>query len=78
MAGLNLATTFVAGRQIVLNGISYQPGDSIPTSVVKGLRNASSLLSSRRIIPNVDQHNRHNRASTPTPTDMGAWIRVAP
>ena len=73
---LNPPSSFTAGRKITINGVTYQPGATIASAVVKSIRNLSSLLSSRRIIPNVDPHRRMKaRLRTPTPTDVSAQLR---
>jgi hypothetical protein len=55
--------------------VVYNPGDTIPKATVKAIRNLSSLLSNRSIIPNVDPHHRRNLPATPTPTDASVGMR---
>ena len=75
MPGFRQPTSYTAGRNITLFGTAYAKGAAIPTSVIKQLRRLSSLVSSKRIVPNADPWRRHNRLSTPTPTDFHASVR---
>jgi hypothetical protein len=73
---LNAPTSYTAGRKLTIDGVTYQPGAAIPAATVKGLRALGALLSSRRIIPNVDPHRRMKaRLRTPAPTGVGAIFR---
>jgi hypothetical protein len=47
-------TSFTAGRKMVLGGVTYNPGDTIPNATVKALRRLNRLLSRRYIIPNTE------------------------
>ena len=66
LKGMN---SFVAGRKMTLNGITYQPGDAVPNAVLKPIKHLSCMISKRFLIPNQDPHQRTTDASTPTPTD---------
>lgn len=67
--------SFTAGKHITLLGDAYQPGDTVPQATIKALRNLSALVSNRTLIPDVDPWGRHNRLTTPTPTDFPAAVR---
>ena len=67
--------SYTSGRKQTLAGTVYNPGDTIPNAVVKGLKDLSALLSNREIIPNVDPHSRRTKVSTPTPTDVPPVVR---
>jgi len=58
-----------------MNGQTYQPGDDVPSAVVKGTRRLSALLSRRLLVPNLDPHRRRNRKTTTGPTDVSAVAR---
>ena len=56
----------------------YETGDNIPVASLRKIRNLSSLLSRRWIIPNMDLHYRKTKPRTPTPTDLSpASVRKA-
>lgn len=53
--------SFTAGRKVTINGTTYQPGASVPNSVVKTIRHLSSLLARRILVPDVEQNNRRGQ-----------------
>ena len=63
-------TSFLAGRKMTLNGVTYQPGDAVPNAVLKPIKHLSCMISKRFLVPNIDPHDRSTKASTPTPTDI--------
>lgn len=68
-------TSFLAGKIVNIGGTVYQPGDAVTWAALKGVRNISSLVSSRRLVPvGGDQWNRHGRIATPTPSDQPALV----
>lgn len=78
--GKQAITGFKAGRTIALLGTVYAAGQAIPNAVVAGIRNASSLLSRRWIVPDNEQYPNHRNLSAaarakPTPTTLGARER---
>lgn len=74
--GIKKPASFSAGRKIILNGTTYQPGAAVPNAVVKGLKRLSALLSNGSIITNIDLHNRKNKASTSKPTTINPPMRA--
>ena len=75
MPKLKIPASYTARRRIVLNGTVYTPGQTIPNATVKALRNLSSLLSHRWIVPNIDPYGRRTKLKNPQPTDIGAVAR---
>jgi hypothetical protein len=75
MPKVTAPTSFTAGRKQTINGTVYNPGDVIPNSVAKSLKNLSALLGNRDIIPSPDPYRRRTRPSTATPTDIGSVLR---
>lgn len=70
-------TSFTAGKRIVLNGTTYQPGDTVPNAVAKTLQRLSALVSARFLIPNAKLTKTKGKLSTPTPSDIKASIHRA-
>lgn len=69
---LRTPSSFTAGRRVKLLDTTYQPGDAVPNSVVKGLRRLSALVSRRILVPNVTlRESRDGRTRVPTPSDIG-------
>lgn len=60
-------TSYTAGKKVTLLGVTYQPGAAVPNDVVRTLKDASALVSSRILIPNTDPHKRKTKKSTPAP-----------
>ena len=68
-------TSFTAGKRVNLKGTVYEPGDAVTWANLKGVRNVSSLVSARILIPVPgDPHHRRTILSCPTPTDMPASV----
>jgi hypothetical protein len=64
-------TSFTAGKKVVINGTTYQPGASVPNAVVKSIRYLSALTNNRTLIPDIDPYRRKTRARHPKPVDFG-------
>lgn len=75
MPSIRKPSAFTAGKKIKIFDKVYQPGEAIPIAVIRKLRNLSSLLGSRRIIPDKDPHGRKTRPTKGTPTDIPASMR---
>lgn len=61
--------SYTARRQISLEGVTYEPGDTVPNEVVRTLPKLSALVSARILVPSTDPHQRRTKLTTPTPTD---------
>jgi hypothetical protein len=69
---IKVPTSFTAGRKVTLFGVTYQPGDAVPNSVVKKVKALSALLGRRILVPNLDPHSRNKmRLKHTGPTDLG-------
>lgn len=68
--------TFTARKRLTLFDVVYEPGDSIPSDVVKEVMRLSALLSSRAIIPDPDPHYRRTMPERGTPTDVPPAARA--
>ena len=78
MPQLQTPTSFTCGREgLKIDGTTFHAGDTVSVSVAKKVRNLSALVSNRDLIPNVDPHQRKNKAKTPTPTTMAGAARRA-
>jgi hypothetical protein len=72
---LKIATSFTAGRKVVITGVTYQPGDVIPNAVVKTIVRLSALMANGMILANLDQHSRKTKAANREPNDLSPSIR---
>lgn len=70
-----LPTSFKAGRAIVIEGVSYALGATIPNAVVAKIPRVSALLSRAWIIAVPDPHRRRTKESTPRPTALSSTER---
>jgi hypothetical protein len=69
-------TSFTAGRKVTLFATTYQPGDVVPNSEVKKVRNLSALLSKRILVPNVTTtQSAHNLLKHQSPTTLNPQQR---
>jgi len=58
---IKVPASFTAGRKVTINGTTYQPGAAVPNAVAKTVRNLSSLLARRYLVPNVEQNDRRGQ-----------------
>lgn len=73
---LRTPSSFTAGRRVKLLGSTYQPGATVPNSVVKQVKKLSALLSARILVPNVKlRESRDGRTRVPGPSDINPKMR---
>lgn len=70
-----LPTTFTVRKRINYQGVTYNPGQTIPGNVVATMRNSDALLSEKYIIPTPDPYARTTSPETPTPVSLPATVR---
>lgn len=73
MPGRVLPSSFTAGRPVKLEGVSYQPGDTVPGAVVKRVRALSALLSNGTLWPDKDPSSRRLSLKKQRPTALTAY-----
>jgi hypothetical protein len=72
---LRKPTSYVAARDITLNGTSYAKGATIPGATILTFKHLSALLSSNRIKPVPDPHSRRGRwRPWPTHVPLKVWV----
>lgn len=71
-----LPTSFTAGRPLLLEGVLYASGQTVPAGVVARVRRVNALLSRRWIIPNADPYRSKLKPHQPRPVDLSWGERV--
>lgn len=67
--------SYVAGKRVTLDGVTYEPGDVVPNETVRGIKRLSALLGNRTLIPRPDPHHRRTRETVAAPSDVPAQVR---